>query len=342
MREEKQIEGVLTLLPTTFDIKGDLDLESFRQNICYLENIGMHGIVVSSSVGEFYALNNKEFQKLASIARESCKNMICVVNCSYQNIQTTIERVKYAEDIGADSAMVYPYHYVEARFSPDTYYKYFELMNKSTRSIRLMMFNDPRETKNLTISVELYNKLLTDFPRIIACVEDVTNVSEGGLVGLSYIFSTYGKRISMLTRSEAGMFIGMALGASGCLATYGLAMPKLLLRLYDECKNKKWHEALIDYQTLTRCPWQSNVVGVNIPGNPCALFPGTFTTSMGNTHVIAGQKVGTIFPGTAMTSKAVCKTAGRKVGDLRLPMLPISLEMEEFSKGWLKDIGHIE
>lgn len=335
----KSIEGVLALLPTSFDASGALDLASVRRHVTLLESAGMHGVVVASSAGESYALDDAEFRDLAAAARESCKSMLCVVNCSYQNTRNTIERVRYAESIGADCALVYPYHYVEARFDADAYYRYFELISAATHAIGIMLFNDARETKKLTISVSLYERLLGDFDRVAASVEDILNVSEGGLVEIAYITSRYRDRIGFLTRSEADLFIGMALGAKGCLATYGLAMPDVVLRLYEKCRNRHWNEALEDYRRITRFPWMRGATGVNLPGRPCPLFPGTFTTAMGNTHVIAGQKVGTIFPGTATTCKAMCEAAGRGAGEPRLPMLPPTPEMRAFARDWLNDVA---
>ena len=51
------------------------------------------------------------------------------------------------------------------------------------------------------------------------------------------------------------------------------------------------------------------------------------------------QKVGTIFPGTAVTCKAMCEAAGWPAGDPRLPMLPPTPAMRAFAKGWLDDIS---
>jgi len=339
MPSTRSIEGILALLPTSFDASGALDFASISRNISFLESAGIHGVVVASSAGESYALDDNEFRELAAAARKACTRMLCVVNCSYQNTANTIERVRYAESIGADCALVYPYHYVEARFDADTYYRYFELISAATSSIGLMLYNDGRETKKLTVSVALYERLLADFDRVVASVEDVLNVSEGGLVEIAYILSAYRDRIAMLTRSEADLFIGMALGARGCLSTYGLAMPEVLVAFYEKCRNRRWADALADYRRITRFPWQHGAVGVNLPGRPCSIFPGTFTTSIGNTHVIAGQKVGTIFPGTATTCKAMCEAAGRGAGDPRLPLLPATPQMRGFARGWLDDVA---
>jgi len=337
MANTKLIKGVLTLMPTPFDDNYKLDIDSFKDNVTYLESVGMHGIVVGSGAGEFYQLNDDEFRKLAIAAREACQNMICVLNCSYQSVKKTVERAKFAESIGIDCALVYPYHYTQK--SADFITEYIRMVNEATNEIKIMLLNDPRETKSAKITVNMYTDLLNKYPRIAAIVEDIINSNEMDVIPLSVIYARFGERVSVLARTEAGMFPTMFLGGKGCLATYGLAMPKFLLKLYDECESKNHAAALQSYQTLTRYPMESNVVGVNIPGWANPLFPGTFTTPIGNTQVIAAIKVGTIFPGTPTTCKALAEAAGRKVGNPRPPLLPPNAAMKDFAKGWLADIG---
>jgi 4-hydroxy-tetrahydrodipicolinate synthase len=339
MGNQKPIKGVLTLIPTPFDEKGELDLQTFKEHIEYLEAAGMHGIVVASSAGEFYTLNDDEFKILTAAARDSCKKMLCIVNCSFQNMRTTLERVKYAEEIGADCAIAYPYHYHQLHGSAQ-HYRYYQMINETTRDMRFMIFNDTRETKGIKVDFDLFTRLLEDFPRIVASVEDISNYSAEENIILTAEFWEFGSRLNILARSEAGMYPCMANGGQGCLATYGLAIPEFLLRLYDKCARGMWDEALEDHWTLTRYPWDNDQIGVNVSGRPSKLFPGTFNALISYTHTIASRKVGTVFPGTAVTCKAMAEASGRKVGKPRLPMLPPSLGLKDFAQEWLKDLGY--
>lgn len=337
----RPLEGVFTLLPTVFSEEGDLDLEGFKENIRYLEGVGMHGVVVMSGVGEFYALDSEEFKKVASVARESCTEMICVINCAYQDVREAAIRARYAESIGADYAMIYSYHYHQWPLpnQEDQYYTYVRLIHDATREIEFIIYNNPREANGFDISVGLYSRLLESLDRIAACTEDITNVNQLAVAAMSAKIWNVGKSINVLAGDEAGMFPMMFYGGQGCLATYGLAMPEFLLNLYNECKKGNWDVALQGYQDLTRYPWVTGEVGINIKGKPSSLFPGTVTTPIGNTHVVLGRKHGTIFPGTVTSCKAMAEAAGRTVGNPRLPMLPPAQGMREFARGWLADIA---
>ena len=336
MYNKKPLKGVLTLVPTPFE-KGDLDIQAFEENIKYLASSGMHGIVVASGAGELYTLSDEEFKSLVTSAKDSCGDMFCVIDCAYHNARTAVERAKFADQVGADCALVYPYHY-SMPFTPAVYHEYFRMLTEATHNIGFMMLNDPRETKGVKISIELYSSLLEAFPRIVASVEDVSNASEMEITPITCIIEKFGGRISIFDRSEAGMFPAMALGCMGCLATYGLAIPKFLLKLYSECESKNWDDGLKDHQALVRYPSQAGAVGVNFPGRASDLFPGTCVVPIGYTHEIARRKYGTVFPGTAVMCKAMAEAAGRKVGNPRLPMLPPTSELREFARKWIADI----
>ena len=342
MTSPHAIEGVLALLPTPFDALGELDLAAWRSNISALAAVGMHGIVVASGIGESYALDDAEFKQLVDSAVSVSGDMLCIVNCSYQNMAKTVERCQYAERAGVTYVMIYPYHYVEARFDAETYLRWLSNIHSATRTTQFIILNDYRETKTKILSWELYSRIFSRFDRICACVEDVGNVSEESIIALSHCFASFGDKVRFMTRSEADMMVGIALGAKGCLATYGLAMPELLLELHDACRNGRWDTALQLHQRLTRFPWKSGCVGANLPGLPSVLYPGTFVTSIGNTHVIAGQKVGSIFPGTPTISKAMSVAAGRLVGDVRMPTCSSTQAMAKFCRAWLEDIARAD
>jgi len=101
----KDIAGIMTLVPTVFDERREPDIEGFKENIRYLDDVGMHGVIAMASVGEYYQLSSKEWDMYASAAVDACQRMTCVVGTHYQNTREAVRRTKYAEDIGADGAM---------------------------------------------------------------------------------------------------------------------------------------------------------------------------------------------------------------------------------------------
>ena len=108
---KKPLKGILFLVPTIVDERGELDLEAYQENIRYLEGIGAHGIVSMASMGHYFLMDHDEFKKVASAARAACNQMTCVIGTHFQNTREAVARTKYAEKIGADGIFILPPYY---------------------------------------------------------------------------------------------------------------------------------------------------------------------------------------------------------------------------------------
>jgi 4-hydroxy-tetrahydrodipicolinate synthase len=307
-KNKKSIEGVLACVPTVFNKNRELDLEGFKKNIRYLEDVGMHGIVVASEVGEFMSIETEDFDKVVSTAVDTCQKMTCVIGCGYQNVRGAIRRIKYAEDAGADGAMIWGYHYTWRGQGPldDKVYHLYRLLHKATSEIQMMVFNYPPQMRDMNISPDAFGRLL-EFDRVVAAREPVFDTGEA-ILQETELIRRYGDRLNVLSVCEAGLYAMMMIGGKGCVAIYGLAMPQIPLGIYNAVKKGDTDTALTLHKKLCRYPWVSN--------KPFELFPGTI-----------------------VTHKAMVEAAGHKAGPPRLPYLPPSPEMRETAKNWLKDVG---
>jgi 4-hydroxy-tetrahydrodipicolinate synthase len=332
----KKIEGIIACVPTVFDDKRELDLDGFKENIRYLEDAGVQGIIAMHSVGEFYALNESEFNQVASAARDACDRMTCVIGCAYQNLREIVRRGKYADDIGADVALIFGGHYATYR-SGDDQYESIRMVNDATKNIQLLQYDYPPEMKGATIQPNTIGRLL-DFDRFAGLVTCVLSAPEG-MGKVTEICRRYRDKISVLSITEPGLHLIMSIGGTGCIAPYGLAMPKLLLDYYNTCKTGDLLKSLKYYQKLTKYPWEVETPGMTFPGKASTLFPGQVQILTGYRHAIAARKTTWLWPGSVKTHKAVVEAAGRKAGPPRLPYSPASPALRKFAKNWLKDLG---
>lgn len=230
----KPMKGVLALLPTVFDEEGNLDLEGFRDNIRYLEGTGMHAAAAMGSMGQYYLTNDEEFRILASITREECHRMTCIIGCHWENTKDAVARTKYAESIGADFAFIIPPYY-SSWLDGESCYAHYKAIHDATSEIQIMLYNF--QNANFTIDVELYDRLLSDFPRITAVKECTPTIEMGEII------RRYKDRLSVFSGSETALYLNMLLGGAGATGVNALAYPKFVLKFYDACLNKRWDEA---------------------------------------------------------------------------------------------------
>lgn len=326
---KKEIKGIMTLVPTVFDEKREPDIEGFQENIRYLEDVGMHGIVAMASVGEYYQLNAKEWERYASAAVDSCRKMTCVLGTHYQNTREAVRRTKLAEDLGADGAMILP-PYFSNWLDAEAVYVHYEAIHDATKGIHIMAYN--WQACGFFFTPDLWDRLLSNLKRLKA-VKECTPFIE-----MAELIRRYGHRLNVLAGAEYALLPTMMLGGHGCVAVNGTAYPKFLLEFYEACEKKNWDKALDYYFRLTRYPCEKWETGVMFPGKESSLFPGNVITLVSYTHSIAGQKAGFMFPGTVVTHKAIVEVAGRKAGPPRLPYQPPTPELREFAKSWLKNV----
>ena len=334
----KTLEGVITCVPTVFNDEQELDIEGFKENITYLEEVGMHGIIATHSLGEFYALDEKEFNKVASAARDASKRMLCIIGCAYQNVREIVRRANYADDIGADAVLIYPAHYMLGRCSDDDMYEIMRMVNDATHQIQLVQYDYPPEMKRGTqtaVGPDLIGRML-DFDRFKGFVTSVLRPHEG-LREVSETCRRYKNKISILSVTEPGLQLIMSFGGKGCLAPYGLAMPKLLISFYEACKEDPM-KSLELYHRITKFPFENELPGMLFPGKASKLFPGQVQILLSNWEV-ADRQATWLWPGNVKTFKAVIEAASRKAGPPRMPYGPPSPALRDFAKNWLADLG---
>jgi 4-hydroxy-tetrahydrodipicolinate synthase len=248
--DRKEIKGIMALVPAVFDEKRDPDIEGFKENIRYLEDVGMHGIICMASVGEYYQLSDKEWETYASAAVDSCRKMTCVVGTHYQNTREAIRRTKYAEDIGADGAMILP-PYFSNWLDAEAVYNHYKSIHAATHDIQMMAYN--WQACGLFFDFDLWARLLRDLERITA-VKECTPFIE-----MSELIRRHGNRLNVLAGAEWGLLVTMILGGHGCVAVNGVAHPRFLLKFYDACVNKNWDKALDYHQQLAKHEWESRL-----------------------------------------------------------------------------------
>ncbi|MCZ7383700.1 MAG: dihydrodipicolinate synthase family protein, partial [Candidatus Methanoperedens sp.] len=104
------IDGVLPALITPFTKDNKIDKQGFEQNIGFLIENGVSGIVPCGTTGESATLSIKEHEQVIEIAVE-CSTVPVIAGTGSNNTTEAIELTKFAKDAGADAALlITPYY----------------------------------------------------------------------------------------------------------------------------------------------------------------------------------------------------------------------------------------
>ena len=130
--------GVSPALVTTFTKKDELDEEAYRKLIRFvIDDLGVTGIVPAGSTGEFSSLFWEEQKRVIEIAVEEANGKVDVMaGTGTSGTKRTIEMTKFANDVGANAALVVTPYYMKPS-QRGLYQHYSELANKVDMPIML-------------------------------------------------------------------------------------------------------------------------------------------------------------------------------------------------------------
>src|SRR5437870_3593171 len=128
MRINTRLRGVFPIAPTTFDDRGDLDLDSQSRVVDYLVDAKVDGICILANYSEQFALDDVERDRLmTSMINRTDGRVPVIVTTSHFSSRLAAERSRRAQDAGAAMVMLMPpYHGTTLRADEGGVYEFFQ------------------------------------------------------------------------------------------------------------------------------------------------------------------------------------------------------------------------
>ncbi|MEO7654046.1 MAG: dihydrodipicolinate synthase family protein [Bryobacteraceae bacterium] len=127
-----KLRGPVVAMTTHFKDDYSLDLDAMRRLTEYYVNEKVPTVIVTGSTGEFFSLTDEERkQAIATVVKAAAGKMTVVAGCAHSGTQLTIDMVRYAEECGADGAMVTPPYYTYSGF--EGLRRHYDLITQATQ-----------------------------------------------------------------------------------------------------------------------------------------------------------------------------------------------------------------
>ncbi len=112
MAAREPYAGVFPIAPTTFDERGELDLDSQRRAIDFLIDAGVDGICILANYSEQFALTDDERDRLTDLILDHVAGRTpIIVTTSHYSSRAAAERSRRAQAAGTAMVMLMPpYH----------------------------------------------------------------------------------------------------------------------------------------------------------------------------------------------------------------------------------------
>ena len=100
-------KGIIPAMVTPFGEDGSVDEEGLRELASWLVEQGVHGLVVCGTTGEFVNMRIEERRRVYDIVIDHVNGRVPVIaGTGDASTQVAVELTKYAEDAGADAALI--------------------------------------------------------------------------------------------------------------------------------------------------------------------------------------------------------------------------------------------
>ena len=227
-------EGVMPAITTQFDVKGNLDLDTFKINLSHQINAGVNGIILGGTLGEASTLTNQEKQQLLAVTLGEVNGKIPVImNIAEQATIEAIRLAQKAESEGADGLMLLPPMRYKA--TDEETVTYFSTIANATK-LPIMIYNNPVDYK-IEVTLEMF-AALESYKNITAVKEstrDITNITR--------MINRFGDRFQILCGVDTIAMEALLMGANGWVAGLVDAFPRETVTIYSYCKQGELEKA---------------------------------------------------------------------------------------------------
>jgi 4-hydroxy-tetrahydrodipicolinate synthase len=139
-----KLEGTTVAMVTPFTPDDKLDEKGMRENMNYLIEKGVNGLLAAGTTGESATITHQEQKKMMEILVDEARGKVAAVAGAGSNSsKEALDLVKYAEDVGANYALVITPYYNKPQ--PHGLYEHYKMLNEST-NIPIIVYNVPSRT----------------------------------------------------------------------------------------------------------------------------------------------------------------------------------------------------
>ncbi|MGA7075421.1 MAG: 4-hydroxy-tetrahydrodipicolinate synthase [Halobacteriota archaeon] len=229
-----RFQGVFPAMVTPFTNKDEIDVEGMRSNIAYLQKGGVAGLVPCGSTGESATLTHDEHKKLVELTVEAASVPV-IAGTGSNNTAEAVELTRYAQDAGADAALLIVPYYNKPMKSG--LIKHFSAIAEACE-IPLILYNIPGRT-GINMDAETISTMAHEYSNVAAVKEASANFSQiSDIVEL-----TNDLDFSVLSGDDGLTLPMMALGATGVISVTADILPKQMGQLTQFCLDGNYAKA---------------------------------------------------------------------------------------------------
>lgn len=257
------IKGIFAPVITTFDRRGELDLDAFGANLKAHMAAGLDGVVVAGSTGEAALLEESERLRLVEMARAVVPSSgQLIVGTGAESTKACVRRCREAAERGANACLVVaPHYYANAMSSAALQAHYERVADESP--VPILLYNIP---KYMHFKLE---------PELVARLAEHDNIvgmkdSSGDLETMAKYLLVQGPNFGVITGHGGTWLKALNMGVVGGILAVANFATELTLEVARHAAARQEPEASEAQRRLT--PLALEIVGrLGIPAVKVAM-----------------------------------------------------------------------
>lgn len=238
--------GVMPALVTPFTKHFEVDEKALRRLIDFVIEKGVTGVVPCGTTGEFVNMTINERKKVIDITIDQVNGRVPVIaGTGDTETETVIKLTKYAEDAGADAALIVSPYYLKPT-DKEIFEHYERIMNAV--ALPIILYNIPQVTG---VQIPWW---------VVEGLADIDNLvgikdSSGNMPYMMALFEKVFEKISIICGNDEIAMAALAAGADGLILASANIIPDVWLQIYAAIHNgdlKQARRLQRKIQTLVR------------------------------------------------------------------------------------------
>jgi 4-hydroxy-tetrahydrodipicolinate synthase len=233
-----KLEGTIVAMVTPFNDRDEVNETGIRENINYLIDRGVDGVLAAGTTGESATITHDEQRKMIDIMVDEVNGRVkCIAGAGSNSSKEALGLVKYAESAGADAALVITPYYNKPQ--PHGLYMHYRMLAEST-NIPLIVYNVPSRT-GTDIDVDTIAKV-AELDNIIAIKEanpDLDKVSQ-----IMKKLESVDSDFRVISGNDNLTLPMISLGAKGVISVLANVDPARMSKLVQSALDGNYTEAM--------------------------------------------------------------------------------------------------
>lgn len=236
------INGILPPLLTPFDADENLIESVLREEVRYMLDQGVHGLVPGGSAGEGNALATDEIRQIVGVVcDESAGKVPVIAGIIANSTREAIEKARAVADLGVSALQITPVHYIYKN-DDDAMLRHFSAIREAV-DLPIIIYNVIPWNY---LSVELLLKIMREVPGIFGVKQSASDMKS-----LTDLIAQCDSEHRIYAAIDALLYPTLALGAHGSISQILAALPGPCVQMWDLVKQGDHQRALeLHYRLL--------------------------------------------------------------------------------------------